>query len=178
MERKDAEAEDVGDMLMRCPVSSALLTTFASQCDTAEDVERFALCFARYYSLVEEDDKMPYFRQMVALVMSIKFLGVDRESPVRGVLASAACREAFGDDVARRLATAECRALSGMARVPTGPTTTKKRTKKRSARPGVTTERSARRTARPGRPLGKRPTERMARPGPKTVCERMASSDL
>jgi hypothetical protein len=168
-EKQDAEKQDVETMLMRCPVSSVLLSSFATQCETGHDVERFAICFARYYAFVPSDDRSPYFRQMVALVMSIKFLGVDCESPVRGVLASAACRQAFGDDVVRRLATAECRALNGLAN-PTNPShvnpslnprpTNPTKTSRRGARPRRRPQRRARATSKSkkeaGQPLAER----------------------
>jgi hypothetical protein len=173
-ERQDAETQDVETMLMRCPVSSVLLSSFATQCETGHDVERFAMCFARYYAFVPSGDRSPYFRQMVALVMSIKFLGVDCESPVRGVLASAACRQAFGDDVVRRLATAECRALNGLARGFANPTSLSPRptnpshmnpanptkTSRRGARPRRRPQRRARATSKSkkeaGQPLAER----------------------
>jgi hypothetical protein len=99
-------------LLKKCPVSRMLLASFAKQCDTQNDIAAFRHCFNTYFNAVEISKfDPPSFRLAVALVMTIKFIGVDNLSPVKGVLSSNESRRLFGHDVNRRVALAECRAL-------------------------------------------------------------------
>nr|WRJ69602.1 hypothetical protein TetV2_00153 [Oceanusvirus sp.] len=102
-------------LLQQCPVCKMLVASFCNQCETAQDVKAFRRRFKQYFQAVEcSPFELPSFRLLVALVMTVKFIGVDDLCPVRAVLTSPEAVHTFGSGVSARVAFAECRALSRM----------------------------------------------------------------